>query len=74
MFDHTIDFIKPDQHATRSETYSSEQVHGSMVSDWETRIRGREGLWIYAGVANSARDMTVCEVNSDHSPQQNVHH
>ena len=74
MFDHTIDVIKPDQinDATGSKICSSEQGHASLVSDGETRTRGREGLWTYASVAISARDMRVGEVISDHPPQQNV--
>ena len=70
MFDHTIDVIKSNHinDATRSEACSSEQGHGSSVSDGETRTRGREGLQIYAGVAISARDMSVGEVIFDHPP------
>ena len=41
------------------ETCSSGQVHASSVSDEETRTKGCEGLRIYAGVATSARDMSV---------------
>ena len=33
-----------------------------------TVVHGREGLRIYAGVATSARDMSVGEVISDHPP------
>ena len=70
MFDHTIDVIKPEQinDATRSETCSSEQGHASPVSDGETRTRGREGLRTSAGVATSARDMSVGEGINDHPP------
>ena len=51
---------------TRSETYPSGQVHAPPVSDRETCTRGREGPRTYAGVAISARDMSVGEVISDH--------
>ena len=70
MFDHTIDVIKPDQinDATRSETCSSEQEHGLPVSDGETRTRDCKGLRTSAGVASSARDMSVGEGIYDHQP------
>ena len=70
MFDHNFGVIKPDNinDATRSEICPSGQVHASLVSDGETRTRGREGVRIYAGVATSARDMSVGEVIPDHPP------
>ena len=68
MINHTFDVIKPDNinDATRSETCSSEQGHASLVSDGETHTSGREGLWTSAGVATSARDISVGEVIYDH--------
>ena len=68
MFEHTIGAIDPVNDATRSETSSSERGHASPVSDGETRTRGREGLRTSAGVATSARDMSVGEGISDHPP------
>ena len=43
-------------------------VHTSLVLDGETRTRDREGLRTSAGVATSARDMSVGEGISDHPP------
>ena len=59
LFDHTIGAIDPVNDATRSKTCSSERGHASLVSDGETCTRGREGLRTSAGVAISARDMSV---------------
>ena len=52
----------------KNSTYdpSKEQVHTSPVSDGETRTRDREGLRTSAGVATSARDMSVAEGIYDH--------
>ena len=47
---------------------SKEQVHTYPVPDEETRTRGREGPRTSAGVAISARDMSVGEGISDHPP------
>ena len=70
MFDHNFGGIESDNinNATRSEICPSGQVHASAVSDGETSTRGCEGLRIYAGVAISARDMSVGEVILDHPP------
>ena len=68
LLDHTSGAIVTVNDATRSETGSNEQMHTSPVSDGETRTRDREGLRIYAGVATSARDMSVGEGISDHPP------
>ena len=70
MFDHNFGVIKPYNinDATKSEICPSGQVHASSVSDGETRTRGRDGPRIYAGVAISARDMSVGEVISDPPP------
>ena len=38
------------------------------ASDWETCTRGREGLVTQAGVAISARDISVGAVIEDHPP------
>ena len=53
---------------TWSGTYLQGQVNAIPVSDRETCTRGREGPRTYAGVAISARDMSVGEVISDHPP------
>ena len=66
LFDHTIGAIDTVNDATRSETGSNEQVHTSPVSDGETRTRDCEGLRTSAGVATSARDMSVGEGIYDH--------
>ena len=47
---------------------SEEQVPNSLVSDGENRTRDCEGLRTSAGVATSARDMSVGEGISDHPP------
>ena len=51
---------------TTSEARSEEQVHTSPIPDEETRTRGREGPRTAAGVAISARDMSVGEGTFDH--------
>ena len=51
-----------------SEAGSEEQVHTSPVLDEETRTRDREGLRTSAGVATSARDMSVGKGIYDHPP------
>ena len=70
MFDHNFGVIELDyiNDTTRSEICPSRHVHASSVSEGETRTRGCEGLRIYAGVAISARDMSVGEVILDHPP------
>ena len=68
LFDHTIGAIDTDNDLTRSETCSNEQGNTSPVSDVETRTRDREGLRTSAGVATSARDMSVGEGIYDHPP------
>ena len=44
------------------------QGEAQPVSDRETCPRGREGLETYAGVAISARDISVGEMIDDHTP------
>ena len=71
MFDNNLGVIEPENHindTTQSETYPSGQVHASPVSDRETCTRGREGPRTYAGVAISARDISVGDMISDHPP------
>ena len=67
LFDHKLGVMDSSSDAT-SEASSEEQVHTSPVPDEETRTRGREGLRTSAGVATSARDMSVGEGISDHPP------
>ena len=69
MFDNNSSVIEPENlinDTTWSETYLQGQVHALPVSDRETCTRGREGPRTYAGVAISARDMSVGEMISDH--------
>ena len=66
LFDHKIGAIDSVNDAIRSVTGSEEQVNISPVRDGETRTMGREGLRTSAGVATSARDMSVGEGIYDH--------
>ena len=59
LFDHKIGAIDSVNDAIRSVTGSEEQVNTSPVRDGETRTVGCEGLRTSAGVATSARDMSV---------------
>ena len=58
LFDHKIGVVDSSSDAT-SDAGSEEQVHTSPVPDEETRTRGREGPRTSAGVAISARDLSV---------------
>ena len=68
LFDHKSSAIDTVNDAPRSETGSTEQVHTLPVYDGETRTRNREGLRTSAGVAASARDMSVGAEIYDHPP------
>ena len=68
LFDHKSSAIDTVNDAPRSEAGSNEQVHTSPVSDGETRTRDREGLRTSAGVATSARDMSVGEGIYEYPP------
>ena len=67
VFDHKIGVVDLSSDAT-SEAVSEEQVHTSPVPDEETRTRGREDPRTSAGVATSARDMSIGEGIYDHPP------
>ena len=67
LFDFKIGVVDSSIAATSGDG-SEEQVHTSPVPDEETRTRGREGPRTSAGVATSARDMSVGEGISDHPP------
>ena len=68
LFDHRIGAIDSVNDATRNEAGSEEQVHTSPVLDGETCTRDREGLRTSAGVATSARNISVGEGIYEHPP------
>ena len=82
MQDNTTDIVNNNTNIRKSEQGYNETHtgnHGSQpnpqgrgeaqpVSDRETCTRGREGLRTYAGVAISARDISVGEMITDHPP------
>ena len=56
-----------------SEDLANRQVHTYPVSEEEARIRGREGPRTSAGMAFSARDISVGEVAQDNPCSEMLH-
>ena len=67
LFDPRIGAVDSSAVAT-SEDLATRQVHTYPVPDEEARTRGREGPRTSAGVAFSARDISVGEGVLDHPP------
>ena len=67
---HTHNIIEKYTGTRVSQQKPQGQGEAQPISDRETCPRGCEG----AGAATSARDISVGEMISDHSPYRNVHH